>query len=214
MLTPPGMGGKYRITGNTYPRMRRPRNRRRLVLVGGRRRVALGVAGWGTLQLIDVFSAAAATRPTPRDRPEGAPHQRAPSTGPRSPCSRSRPPSRSTSTTPPTRSGLAKTTADELKKRGFKIGKVANAPGEYDKKVGHRPAARRPDRRGRLAREGAGHQLRGAGRRTRHPQGRRRRPGHRRRLQGKLGTPAAAATPSRPWPSRPRRSLRRGPDRG
>lgn len=25
MLTPPGMGGKYRITGDKYPRMRRPR---------------------------------------------------------------------------------------------------------------------------------------------------------------------------------------------
>ncbi len=33
------------------------------------------------------------------------------------------------------RSGLAKSTADELKKRGFKIGKVGNAPEEYDKKV-------------------------------------------------------------------------------
>ncbi len=31
--------------------------------------------------------------------------------------------------------GLAKTTADELKKRGFKIGKVGNAPVAYDKKV-------------------------------------------------------------------------------
>src|SRR5690606_40493711 len=34
-----------------------------------------------------------------------------------------------------TRSGLAKKTADELKKRGFKIGEVGNATKEYDKKV-------------------------------------------------------------------------------
>jgi hypothetical protein len=34
-----------------------------------------------------------------------------------------------------TRSGLAKNTADELKKRGFKIGDVGNAAKEFDKKV-------------------------------------------------------------------------------
>ncbi|MGO4755049.1 LytR family transcriptional regulator, partial [Streptomyces sp. 2MCAF27] len=56
MLTPPGMGGKYRITGNRYPRMRRPRGRRRLVFAAMGTVVALGLVGWGTLQLIDVFS--------------------------------------------------------------------------------------------------------------------------------------------------------------
>ncbi len=34
-----------------------------------------------------------------------------------------------------TRSGLAQKTADELKKRGFRVGEVSNAPAEYDKKV-------------------------------------------------------------------------------
>ncbi len=34
-----------------------------------------------------------------------------------------------------TRSGLAQKTADELKKRGFRIGEVANAPATFDKKV-------------------------------------------------------------------------------
>ena len=33
------------------------------------------------------------------------------------------------------RSGLAKSTADELKKRGFKIGDVGNATAQFDKKV-------------------------------------------------------------------------------
>ncbi len=33
------------------------------------------------------------------------------------------------------RGGLAKSTADELRKRGFKVGKVGNAPPAYDKKV-------------------------------------------------------------------------------
>ncbi|GAA3300995.1 hypothetical protein GCM10020295_43150 [Streptomyces cinereospinus] len=34
-----------------------------------------------------------------------------------------------------TRGGLAKRTADELKKRGFTIGEVGNAPKQWDKKV-------------------------------------------------------------------------------
>ena len=56
MLTPPGMGGKYRITGDKYPRMRRTRGRRRIVLAVVASVVALGLIGWGTLQLIDVFT--------------------------------------------------------------------------------------------------------------------------------------------------------------
>ena len=56
MLTPPGMGGKYRITGDRYPRMSRPRSRRRLVFTAFGSVLALGLVGWGTLQLIDVFS--------------------------------------------------------------------------------------------------------------------------------------------------------------
>ena len=133
MLTPPGMGGKYRITGDKYPRMRRSRRRGRLVLALAASAAALGLIGWGTLQLIDVFTgggkkAAAAgtkadcdTRATP-SAPAGAATPE---------------PGRITvnvfNATP--RSGLAKQTADELKKRGFKIGDVGNATKEYDKKV-------------------------------------------------------------------------------
>ncbi|MFJ9031524.1 LytR C-terminal domain-containing protein [Streptomyces sp. NPDC102274] len=128
MLTPPGMGGKYRITGTKYPRMRRPRHRRRIVLVAVASVAALGLAGWGTLQLIDVFTgggtkSAAARKP-------GCEHSSAPVKAlPK--------PGQITvnvyNATP--RGGLAKTTADELKKRGFVIGKVGNAPASYDKKV-------------------------------------------------------------------------------
>ncbi|MFJ1829280.1 LytR family transcriptional regulator, partial [Streptomyces sp. NPDC088178] len=50
------MGGKYRITGDKYPRMRRPRRRGKLILAATASVVALGLAGWGTLQLIDVFT--------------------------------------------------------------------------------------------------------------------------------------------------------------
>ncbi|MFJ4920668.1 LytR C-terminal domain-containing protein [Streptomyces sp. NPDC088725] len=130
MLTPPGMGGKYRITGNKYPRMRRPRHRRRYVLAAAAAVVALGLAGWGTLQLIDVFTgdgkqAAAATSHKPACRPTKAPVKALPKPGQIK--------VNVYNATP--RGGLAKSTADELKKRGFDIGKVGNAPETYDKKV-------------------------------------------------------------------------------
>lgn len=129
MLTPPGMGGKYRITGNKYPRMRRPRRRHRFVLAAVAAVVALGLAGWGTLQLIDVFSGdggknTAAAR-TPDCKPSPAPAKALPKPGQIK--------VNVYNATP--RGGLAKTTADELKKRGFVIGKVGNAPSSYDKKV-------------------------------------------------------------------------------
>ncbi|WP_329162464.1 LytR C-terminal domain-containing protein [Streptomyces sp. NBC_01717] len=130
MLTPPGLGGKYRITGDKYPRMRRPRHRRRLVLVSLASVVTLGVAGWGTLQLIDVFTG---------DRTASAADRKAdcPSVKPSAPAKALPKPARITvnvyNATP--RGGLAKAAADELKKRGFRIGKVGNASAAYDKKV-------------------------------------------------------------------------------
>lgn len=146
MLTPPGMGGKYRITGDRYPRMRRPRNRRRIVLASVAAATTLGLAGWGTLQLIDVFSggspasassghsngkscaADAKAQPTKDKGPGGAAggkDGKLPETS-----------SITVNVLNATgRSGLAKSTADELKKRGFRIGKVANAPAGLDKKV-------------------------------------------------------------------------------
>uniref|UniRef100_A0AAU2V671 LytR C-terminal domain-containing protein n=1 Tax=Streptomyces sp. NBC_00003 TaxID=2903608 RepID=A0AAU2V671_9ACTN len=130
MLTPPGMGGKYRIKGDAYPRMRRPRRRGRLILALVGAVLALGLIGWGTIQLIDVFGgggkpkAAAQQKDCPTPAASGAP-QALPK------------PAQITvnvyNATP--RAGLAKAVADELKKRGFAIGKVGNAPGEYDKKV-------------------------------------------------------------------------------
>ncbi len=132
MLTPPGMGGKYRITGDAYPRMRRPRHRRRLVLAGIGAVAALGLAGWGTLQLIDVFtggdkSAAAAghKRDCPTPKPSAAPAKALP-----------KPAAIKVNVyNATTRTGLAKSAAEELEKRGFTIGEVGNASKEYDKKV-------------------------------------------------------------------------------
>ncbi|MFI8349311.1 LytR C-terminal domain-containing protein [Streptomyces sp. NPDC085596] len=130
MLTPPGMGGKYRITGDTYPRMRPPRRRGRLVAAVVASVAALGVAGWGTLQLIDVFtggdgSVSGHAADCSAKVASAAPVKALPKPG--------------TITVnvynATTRSGLAKQTADELKKRGFKIGDVGNADKQFDKKV-------------------------------------------------------------------------------
>lgn len=129
MLTPPGMGGKYRITGDKYPRMRRPRHRRRIVLVSVAAVVALGLAGWGTLQLIHVFNGdseqtSAADR-KPSCKPSKTPVKALPKPGQIK--------VNVYNATP--RGGLAQSTADELKKRGFVIGKVGNASAAYDKKI-------------------------------------------------------------------------------
>ncbi|WP_037708073.1 LytR C-terminal domain-containing protein [Streptomyces griseus] len=134
MLTPPGMGGKYRITGDVYPRMRRPHRRRRIVLASAAAVVVLGAAGWGTLQLVDVFSGGDGTRKATAGEQTDCKPAPAPSA---TPAAKTPKPAQVTvnvyNATP--RKGLAKATADELKKRGFAIGKVGNAPAAYDKKV-------------------------------------------------------------------------------
>ncbi|MFF7857966.1 LytR C-terminal domain-containing protein [Streptomyces sp. NPDC007904] len=127
------MGGQYRITGDKYPRMRRPRRRGRLVVLAVASAAVLGVAGWGTLQLIDVFSGGG-------DDPASATGTKAACAGRASPATVRRALPEPGGITvnvfnATTRGGLAKKTADELKKRGFRIGDVGNATKEYDKKV-------------------------------------------------------------------------------
>ncbi|WP_071659312.1 LytR C-terminal domain-containing protein [Streptomyces sp. MUSC 125] len=131
MLTPPGMGGKYRITGDKYPRMRPPRRRGRLVAAVLASATVLGLIGWGTLQLIDVFTGGRKTA----------------AAGPKADC-----PDQAAAATQlkdlpkpgqitvnvynaTTRAGLARDTAAELKKRGFTIGDVGNASKQFDKKT-------------------------------------------------------------------------------
>ncbi|MBQ1091721.1 LytR C-terminal domain-containing protein [Streptomyces sp. B93] len=128
------MGGQYRITGDKYPRMRRPRRRGRLVFLVVASVAALGMVGWGTLQLIDVFTggdkaSAAGTR-------SGCPAGASPS--PSAARAAALPEPRRITVNvlnATTRAGLAQKTADELKKRGFRIGEVGNATEEYDKRV-------------------------------------------------------------------------------
>lgn len=171
MLTPPGMGGKYKITGSAYPRMRRPRRRRRF-LTAVALLLSVGVLGWGSLELVDIFTggdkADAAQKPecetadtagspgspvAPRGSASPATTRKAEQAGtgssakPTTPTGSAKPvlhglpglPEAGSITvnvynaTP--RTGLAAKVSDELKKRGFKIGKVDNAPARYDKKV-------------------------------------------------------------------------------
>ncbi|MGY0025141.1 LytR C-terminal domain-containing protein [Streptomyces sp. cg35] len=138
MLTPPGMGGKYRITGDKYPRMRRGRPRSRIVLAVVASVAAVALIGWGTLQLVHVFTGggkSTAAGPGAADcekRASASPTGTKPADAKKLPA-----PAQIKvnvlNATP--RGGLAKETAAELKKRGFAIGDVGNATKAYDKKV-------------------------------------------------------------------------------
>ncbi len=136
MLTPPGMGGKYRVKGDAYPRMRRPRKRGRLVLALVGAVVALGLIGWGTIQLIDVFGGGGKTKAATHQKNCPTPTPSASTGAAAAPQALPKPAQITVNVYNATpRGGLAKAVADELKKRGFAIGKVGNAPAEYDKKV-------------------------------------------------------------------------------
>jgi len=131
------MGGQYRITGDKYPRMRRPRGRRRLVFAVIASVAALGLAGWGTLQLIDVFTGGGDKASAAGSKADCATKASPSATATTTAAGQLPEPGRITvnvfNATP--RGGLAKETADELKKRGFRIGHVGNATAAFDKKV-------------------------------------------------------------------------------
>ncbi|MFE9562753.1 LytR C-terminal domain-containing protein [Streptomyces sp. NPDC006487] len=138
MLTPPGMGGKYKVTGAAYPRMTRPRRRRRIVLVVLGSIIGLALIAYGAVQLIDVFGGDADKRKTAAAAKDCAtPAPKAGSAASAAPKVALPPPGGITvnvyNATP--RAGLAKAVGDELKSRGFAIGKVGNAPADFDKKV-------------------------------------------------------------------------------
>ncbi|MCZ7417528.1 MULTISPECIES: LytR C-terminal domain-containing protein [unclassified Streptomyces] len=139
MLTPPELGGEYRITGDRYPRMRRRRGRHRIVLGSLAAVTALGLASWGTLELISVFSGnstplaaahAAGCAPTPTASAGARDAE------PVAVAKVAEPKAVTVNVlNATTRTGLAQDTADVLKKRGFTIGAVDNAPPELDGKV-------------------------------------------------------------------------------
>ncbi|MFD0375204.1 LytR C-terminal domain-containing protein [Streptomyces sp. NPDC127112] len=138
------MGGKYRVTGTAYPRMSRPRRRRKLVFALLGSVLALALLGYGALQLIDVFRGDSGKHnAAAKDCPTGAASATAAGAANPGPAASGAPaavlpqPGQITvnvyNATP--RAGLAKAVGDELKKRGFTIGHVGNAPADFDKKV-------------------------------------------------------------------------------
>ncbi len=131
MLTPPGMGGKYRVTGTTFPRMRRPSNRRRIILSAVAGVAVLGLLSWGTVELVGVFDGDGASRNAAAGHcPAGAVGAKA------APAPVPNPSAVTVNVYNATnRSGLAANTAAALKKRGFAIGKIGNASAAYDNKV-------------------------------------------------------------------------------
>lgn len=135
MLTPSGMGGKYRVTGDQYPRMRRPKKRGRIVAAVIASVVVLGLFGYGALQLFDVFKGDdgdTKANAAPQNRP-CTPTTTAPAL---KPMALPQPAGVTVNVyNATTRGGLAKTTADAFASRGFKVKAFGNASPPYDKKV-------------------------------------------------------------------------------
>ncbi|NXY97763.1 LytR C-terminal domain-containing protein [Streptomyces sp. BR123] len=139
------MGGKYRVTGTAYPRLSRPRRRRRIVFTLLGAVLGLAVLAYGSLQLIHVFrgdgdgrgkrGTAAENCPSAKPKP-GAVPAGAPSAGAAPAVVLPKPGDITVNVYNATqRAGLAKAVGDELKKRGFTVGQVGNAPADFDKKV-------------------------------------------------------------------------------
>ena len=127
------MGGKYRVTGTTYPRMRRPSNRRQVVLSAVAGVVVLGVIGVGTAQLAGAFDGGGGHRAAAGRCPSPAVGANAADT---TPVRLPKPFAVTVNVYNATnRPGLAKSTADELKKRGFTIGRIGNAPAAFNNKL-------------------------------------------------------------------------------
>jgi hypothetical protein len=164
MLTPPGLKGKqYRISGKAYPRLSRPARKGRRVLQVFAVVVALAVLGWGTVQLVTAFggkkkavasggcthhavAGGDAARPTASASPKASAAASASGTAAATAAASVSPlvvpsgmPQPATVTVnvynATNRVGLAGQTATQLRLRGFKIGKIANAPAALEGKV-------------------------------------------------------------------------------
>ncbi|MEU3568739.1 LytR C-terminal domain-containing protein [Kitasatospora sp. NPDC036755] len=150
MLTPRGLKGKqYRVTGNTYPRLGRPPKKSRKVIAALAGLLALALVALGGVQLYDIFTGrnkntSAQACATPSGKALAAP---TPGATPGDPAAAAAAAQGDPHAVPQpsavtvnvynatTKAGLAGRTAEDLKKRGFVIGKVGNAPAELDKKV-------------------------------------------------------------------------------
>ncbi|WP_371480594.1 LytR C-terminal domain-containing protein [Kitasatospora sp. NBC_00315] len=152
MLTPQGLKGKqYRVTGTAYPRLGRPPKKRRKILAAIGTLLALALIALGGVQLVDIFSgrfkhataqacaspsAAVSGKPLAAPAADGTPGAAASPAAPVDPKAVPQPQTVTVNVYNATaKAGLAARAADELKKRGFVIGKIGNAPTALDKKV-------------------------------------------------------------------------------
>ncbi len=159
MLTPQGLKGKqFRITGTSYPRLGPPPRRRRRVLAVVGSVLALALIALGGVQLVDIFTgkgkhtaAQACASAHPSAKPLAAPAAAgspaaSPAAASAAPVAPALPVAAAGAVPQPAtvtvnvynatdKAGLAARTADELKKRGFTVGKVGNAPSALQKKV-------------------------------------------------------------------------------
>ncbi|MDI2127812.1 LytR C-terminal domain-containing protein [Yinghuangia seranimata] len=141
MLTPRGMRGQYKITGKIYPRMTRRRRKWPVVVASLVALAVLSTGAWAVYHYTaDDTKTSASGKPCPpaSTPPSGKP----PASGtPGAVAAPGQPNAQPVAQTLPApnaitvnvynatkRTGLAKTVADELKARGFVIGKVANDP--------------------------------------------------------------------------------------
>lgn len=137
MLTPRGMRGQYKITGKLYPRMTRRRRKWPIIVACLVALAVLSTGAWAVYHYTaDDKNNSAGKQCTPQPTGSPAPDTQPvaqtgaqPGTQPGAPGNL---PAANTITVnvynATDRTGLAKTVADELKARGFVIGKVANDP--------------------------------------------------------------------------------------
>ncbi|OIV36613.1 hypothetical protein BIV57_15255 [Mangrovactinospora gilvigrisea] len=142
MLTPPGSRkGPFGNRRGPKPVTFRPRRKsaRRRIALAVAAAVAVGAAAWGGVQLFDAYGGGKKAKASAgSDAATCASSSASASASARTAAAASLPAAKSVTVNvlnATTRTGLAKDTADALKKRGFRIGKVGNAPDALNGKV-------------------------------------------------------------------------------
>lgn len=135
MLTPRGMRGQYKITGKLYPRMTRRRRKWPIIVACLVALAVLSSGAWAIYHFTadDKDNQASGDKCTPKPSAPASPGAPSPNTQPvaQTNLPPNLPPANTITVNvynATNRAGLAKGVADELKARGFVIGKVANDP--------------------------------------------------------------------------------------
>ena len=163
MFTPPGLKGRqFRITGNSFPQLRRPHQRRRHILLAIAGVLTLSVLSWGTVQLVGIFggdrkataaascvlkqgtntasgdSLALVAGPAPKASGSASAHAGSAAGAATAAATAAALPGAGITVNvynATNQSGLAGRTAALLKQRGFTIGRIGNAPAPLQDKV-------------------------------------------------------------------------------